>query len=480
MAGFGQSLGQALGQFAFGGNTQDATMKGMLAGAQAHSFDATAKKGLAEALKAEAETRLYQQQEDSRKPEAIFRNAIQQFGVPTDDAPAVEQFMKTGALGGRFAPSIDGMGPVTPQPDWARQLPGLVRSMGNTNIALSLGDKSVENVAKANAMGREMSLGDDVIAGRLDPLKLSQSQFALKGSAPFAFNEYGTGNNLTGKLDDTTGPAIRFGDKRIAETSAEKAKATASNAAAGASSASAGKYRAETDKIKQETQQGAKGVLRDTDQGLVLVNPMTAQSTPVNDGTGKQLTKTKSGGPMSVTLQKELLESDDVVQLSGGIVKTLEKAKTINKDAYSGYAAKGRAVLRSNLPGASSAADNTIDIDNMMTGQGLDQMKTIFGAAPTEGERKILMDMQASADKTPEQREKIMDRAISAAKTRAQYAANKAKSIRDGSYLTRGAEAMPAEVRPAASPQDQQALQWAQSNPNDPRSAKILQRLGVK
>ncbi len=33
---------------------------------------------------------------------------------------------------------------------------------------------------------------------------------------------------------------------------------------------------------------------------------------------------------------------------------------------------------------------------------------------------------------------------------------------------------------PAMSPQDQQALQWANSNPNDPRSAQIKQRLGVK
>lgn len=33
---------------------------------------------------------------------------------------------------------------------------------------------------------------------------------------------------------------------------------------------------------------------------------------------------------------------------------------------------------------------------------------------------------------------------------------------------------------PALSPQDQQALNWANSNPNDPRSAQIKQRLGVK
>ena len=144
-------------------------------------------------------------------------------------------------------------------------------------------------------------------------------------------------------------------------------------------------------------------------------------------------------GPMSVTLQKELLESDDAVQSAAAVVRSLQSAKTQNSAAYSGYLAKPRATLASNvIPGGTAAADAAIDIDNLMTGQGLEQMKAIFGAAPTEGERKILLDMQASVDKTPKQREAIMDRAIAAAQRRAEYATKKAKSIRDGSYLTEG------------------------------------------
>jgi hypothetical protein len=144
------------------------------------------------------------------------------------------------------------------------------------------------------------------------------------------------------------------------------------------------------------------------------------------------------GGPMSVTLQKELLESDDTVQSAKNVVGMLEAAKKINKDAYSGYFAKGRAVLASNLPGATPGADATINIDNMMTGQALENLKATFGGMPTEGERKILLEMQASVDKTPKQREDIMDRAIAAAKRRSEYAGSKAKSIRSGEYLTEG------------------------------------------
>lgn len=154
-------------------------------------------------------------------------------------------------------------------------------------------------------------------------------------------------------------------------------------------------------------------------------------------------------GPMSVTLQKELLESDDVAQSSKAIIGTLQQAKKINNEAYSGYGAKARATLASNLPWQSNSADATINLDNMMTGQGLDQMKTIFGAAPTEGERKILMDMQASADKTPKQREAIMDRAIAAAQRRGEFANQKAKAIRGGTYLTDGITESAASPQPA-------------------------------
>jgi len=151
-------------------------------------------------------------------------------------------------------------------------------------------------------------------------------------------------------------------------------------------------------------------------------------------------------GPMSVTLQKELLESDDAAQSSNAVISTLTQALGINKQAYSGYLAKPRATLMSNLPGQSEGADATINLDNMMTGQALESLKSTFGAAPTEGERRILMDMQASADKTPQQREEIINRAIAAAKRRGAYAAQKASAIRAGTYLTEG---VPQQAAPA-------------------------------
>lgn len=173
--------------------------------------------------------------------------------------------------------------------------------------------------------------------------------------------------------------------------------------------------------------------------GTQLMVDRSGQARPVVGPDGVPVKTKTTQSSMSAAMQKELLESDDAVQSSQNVTGLLQQALKLNNDAYSGYAAKGRAVLRSNLPGQSNAADATINLDNIMTGQALESLKSTFGAAPTEGERKILMDIQASADKTPKQREEIITRAIGAAEKRAKYAEKKAQAIREGTYLTQGA-----------------------------------------
>jgi hypothetical protein len=49
----------------------------------------------------------------------------------------------------------------------------------------------------------------------------------------------------------------------------------------------------------------------------------------------------------------------------------------------------------------------------------------------------------------------------------------------DSTYSYKAGSA-PAAAAPKLAPQDQEALNWANSNPNDPRSAQIKQRLGAR
>jgi hypothetical protein len=177
-----------------------------------------------------------------------------------------------------------------------------------------------------------------------------------------------------------------------------------------------------------------------------LPNAQTMQEQPQRQRQGIFRTPPEKPKPeklMSSQMQKELLESDDIVQSSKAIISSLNQALQLNNDAYSGYLAKPRAVFRSNLPGESASADATINLDNIMTGQALESLKSIFGATPTEGERKILLDIQASVDKTPKQRKDIIIRAMDAVKRRSSFAEQKAKSIRSGEYLTEGVPEQP-------------------------------------
>ena len=141
---------------------------------------------------------------------------------------------------------------------------------------------------------------------------------------------------------------------------------------------------------------------------------------------------------LSPTAQKELFEADEIAQSSQNAIGMLKEALNLNKQAYSGIGAKQRAVIRSNLPGSTPEADATINLDNLMTGQALESLKATFGGMPTEGERKILLDIQASADKTPIQREQILNRAIQAAQKRLKFSKNKGDSLRSGTYFTEG------------------------------------------
>jgi hypothetical protein len=153
---------------------------------------------------------------------------------------------------------------------------------------------------------------------------------------------------------------------------------------------------------------------------------------------------------LSPTAQKELFEADEIAKASENVIGMLKEAKGLNDKAYSGIGAKPLAVVRSNLPGfgASEGADATINLDNLMTGQALESLKATFGGMPTEGERKILLDMQASADKTPAQRKAILDRAISAAERRLKFNKSKADALRKGTYFTEGVTEQQAPAQP--------------------------------
>jgi hypothetical protein len=220
------------------------------------------------------------------------------------------------------------------------------------------------------------------------------------------------------------------------------AKLSAATQAAGQAATTA---RADADRTQRATEAAAgRQVQR---EGIAAADRRATAAleaaTKRGSGPGKMSATKRGSGPgkMSATLQKELIESDDLAATAQGTVDTLNQALKINDKAYSGYGASTRAKVRSNLPGKDASADATIELENLIGTQALAGMKAIFGGNPTEGERAILLELQASADKTPKQRAAIITRGIAAANRRAALSKERAKSIRGGTYLSDGADA---------------------------------------
>lgn len=131
------------------------------------------------------------------------------------------------------------------------------------------------------------------------------------------------------------------------------------------------------------------------------------------DVIGKDNTAAKS--PANTAKVAEIQGQNDT---ANQLIQSLQKAKELNKQGiYSGYGANGRADAMGFFGGTEDSR-RTQQYTNIMTGAALQQLKSIFGAAPTEGERAILMKLQASAEYPPQVREQILNDAIAAAQAR--------------------------------------------------------------
>jgi hypothetical protein len=85
-------------------------------------------------------------------------------------------------------------------------------------------------------------------------------------------------------------------------------------------------------------------------------------------------------------------------------------------------------------PATEKALAATTDYDNLMKTQALEQLKSTFGGNPTEGERTMLMEVQAISSYTPKEQRAIINRAIDQAKRRQEAEYKKSQAILSGSY----------------------------------------------
>lgn len=164
--------------------------------------------------------------------------------------------------------------------------------------------------------------------------------------------------------------------------------------------------------------------------------------------------------PLTQTDKKAILEADEMVFANEAAINALREAKKLSPAANSGWFAGARAAVGNNLPdwmvpdavSSPQSSEATTNYDNAVVGQALTQLKTIFGGAPTEGERKILLELQGSANQPRAVREQILDRAIRAAEGRLAFNRDRAKNLRGGDFYK-----APTAGQPAGQPADSTA-----------------------
>lgn len=154
--------------------------------------------------------------------------------------------------------------------------------------------------------------------------------------------------------------------------------------------------------------------------------------------------------PLTATDKKAILEADEGVLAAETAIENLRKAKELSPKAYAGPFAGQRGYAGS-LVGLEGASE-TVDMDNLIKTNALSQLKSIFGAAPTEGERAILLEIQGSSSLGDKERQKVYDRAIQMAEKRLELNRQRAEELRGGSFYKPKKEGDPlAEAKAAIS-----------------------------
>ena len=128
-------------------------------------------------------------------------------------------------------------------------------------------------------------------------------------------------------------------------------------------------------------------------------------------------------------------ETEDKISSVTQAMADVKEAFELNPNSFSG----GALDQLQYIPLAALGSDapkvvNTRRIENLLGEQALGRLKTTFGAAPTEGERKILMDLQGIGAKSLEERAEIMLRLYDVLDQRRERELRRLQEITSGQY----------------------------------------------
>jgi hypothetical protein len=132
-----------------------------------------------------------------------------------------------------------------------------------------------------------------------------------------------------------------------------------------------------------------------------------------------------------------LTDAEQAIASGEQAVRDFNRALELNPTAYSGGLATTRQAIGSVTSSSDPAYLATEEFANLTTQNALNALKTTFGSNPTEGERKILLEVQGSIGKPPAVRERILRRALGVAQRVIERNKAMIPRIQGGFYSTR-------------------------------------------
>ena len=141
---------------------------------------------------------------------------------------------------------------------------------------------------------------------------------------------------------------------------------------------------------------------------------------------------------LTATEQRELFDTEDAVNSGLSALSSIQQALGLNNQAYEGSLSGWRKTVGQLFSSDDPRYVATETFDNVVQTSALRDLKAMFGTNPTEGERKIFLELQAISSKPRAVRDQILRRAEDAMKRRIARDTKRLEGLKGGDYSSRG------------------------------------------
>lgn len=160
---------------------------------------------------------------------------------------------------------------------------------------------------------------------------------------------------------------------------------------------------------------------------------VTAAGQPVTQFDPKETKPEKPRAPSS-TEMRQILQTEDLVNNRLAAIRSMQEALSLNQQAYDGSISGARMTLGRLFSSDDPTYVASEQLENLVRTGGLSNLKALFGANPTEGERKAAEALQAGLDKPRAVREKLLRRLLQEMQIALRDQTKRLEGLKTGQY----------------------------------------------